>query len=180
MCRRIFNSYIKKRLFQAYKRQLRSVKIITLPEAKSIGILWNPTDEESIETYESLRKILTERDIKSFGIAYINSKREKETLSTVSNSWFMNSSNVSFFGRPKSGEGLQFVQQEFDILIDLSLEKSIALQYLLIHSVARFKVGWKAQDPNLYDLEIDVTANPKCRFLMEQILHYLEKLNENN
>jgi len=72
MCRRIFNSYIKKRLFQAYKRQLRSVKIITLPEAKSIGILWNPSDEESIETYESLRKILTERDIKSFGITYIN------------------------------------------------------------------------------------------------------------
>lgn len=180
MLRRLFNRYIKSRLFLAYRKQHRMVSIITLAMAKSVGILWNPADEESIETYEALRKILTAKGIKSFGIAYISSKRGKETLSTVSNSWLMNSGNVSFFGRPKSGDGTQFIVQEFDILIDLSLQKSIALQYMLIHSAAKFKVGWKAEDPNLYDLEIDVTANPQCRFLMEQIIHYLEKLNENN
>jgi hypothetical protein len=150
-----------------------------LSEAKSVGILWNPSDEGGIETYESLRKILSEKGIKSFGIAYISSKREKETLSTVSNSWLINSGNVSFFGRPKSGDGIHFMQEEFDILIDLSIIKTIALQYILIHSAAKFKVGWRAEDPNLYDLEIDVTANPQCRFLMEQIIFYLEKLNEN-
>jgi len=179
MCRRFINSYIKKRLFLAYKRQHRLVLITTLTDAKSVGILWNPSDPESIETYETLRKILSEKGIKSFGIAYISSKREKDTLSTISNSWLMNSGNVSFFGKPKSGEGIQFIQQEFDILIDLSLQKSIALQYMLIHSSAKFKVGWRAEDPNLYDLEIDVTVNPHCRFLMEQIIYYLEKLNEN-
>ena len=180
MFRRFFNSYKKRRLFLAYRKQKRAANIISLTNARSIGILWNPLDEESIETYESLRKILNEKGIKSFGIAYISSKREKDTLSTVSNSWLMNNSNVSFFGRPKSGDGIQFVQQEFDILIDLSISKSIALQYLLINSLAKFKVGWKSDDPNFYDLEIDVTANPQCRFLMEQIIHYLEELNENN
>jgi hypothetical protein len=180
MLRRFFNRYFKNRLFQAYRKQHRAISIITLANAKSVGILWNPIDEESIETYESLRKILTAKGIKSFGIAYIGSKREKDTLSTITNSWLMNSGNVTCFGRPKSGDGLQFIQQEFDILIDLSLQKSIALQYMLIHSTARFKVGWKGEDPNLYDLEIDISANPGCRFLMEQIIYYLEKLNENN
>jgi hypothetical protein len=180
MLRRLFNKYIKRWLFKAYQKQYRTVNIINLADAQSVGILWNPSDDESIETYESLRKILNGKGIKSFGIAYISTKRGKETLSTVSNSWLMNSGNVSFFGKPKSGEGTHFILQEFDILIDLSLQKSIALQYMLIHSAAKFKVGWRADDPNLYDLEIDVTANPQCRFLMEQIIFYLDKLNENN
>ena len=180
MFRKFFISYRKRRLFLAYRKQRRVVNIINLTNARSVGILWNPLDEESIETYESLRKILNEKGIKSFGIAYISSKREKETLATVTNSWLMNNSDVSFFGRPKNGDGIQFIQQEFDILIDLSISKCIALQYMLIHSSAKFKVGWKSGDPNFYNLEIDVTTNPQCRFLMEQIIHYLEELNENN
>lgn len=179
MLKKLFNKYFKKWLFQAYRIQRRSVAIITLANAKSVGILWNPIDEESVETYESLRKILTEKGIKSFGIAYISSKRGKETLSTITNSWLMNRGNITWFGKPKNGDGIQFIQQKFDILIDLSIQKSIPLQYILLHSIARFKVGWKAEDPNLYDLEIDVSANPGCRFLMEQIIYYLEKLNEN-
>lgn len=180
MLKRIFNNCIKNRLFLSYKRQHRVVSITSLSSAQSVGILWNPSDEESIETYEALRKILSERAIKSFGLACISTKREEETMATVSNSWLINRSNTSFFGRPKSGDAIHFLQQEFDILIDLSMTKSVALQYILIHSAAKFKVGWKSVDPNLYDLEIDVTTNPKCRFLMEQIIFYLDKLNENN
>ncbi len=180
MLSRLFNSYIKKRLFLAYRKQKRVVNIITLADAGSVGILWNPADEDSIETYEALRKILNGKGIKSFGLAYISSKREKETLATVSNSWLINNGNVGFFGRPRGGDGLHFMQQEFDILLDLSINKTVALQYILIHSSAKFKVGWRSEDPNLYDLEIDVTANPNCRYLMEHIIHYLEKLNENN
>ena len=128
MCRRLINSYIKKRLFLAYRKQNRAVNIVNLRSAGSVGILWNPSDDESIETYESLRKILSEKGIKSFGMAYISTKRGKETLATVSNSWMTDRSDVSFFGRPKSGDGIHFLQEEFDILIDLSISKSIALQ----------------------------------------------------
>lgn len=180
MLRRLFNSYIKKKLSLAYLKQQRSANIITLAGAKSVGILWNPADEESIETYESLRQILNAKGIKSFGMAYISSKSGKETLATVSNSWLISNNNLSFMGKPRSGEGVHFIQQNFDILIDLSLGKCLALQYILVHSPARFKVGWSAGGTNFYDLEIDVAANPRCRFLMEQIIHYLEKLNENN
>ncbi|MCE1197909.1 MAG: hypothetical protein LWW85_02975 [Marinilabiliales bacterium] len=156
------------------------MKIIKISEASSVGILWNPSDEESIETYEALRKILAGKGIKSFGMAFIASKREKDTLSTVSNSWLINYGNVSFFGKPLSGDGIHFMQQEFDLLIDLSILKCVPLQYILVHSNARFKVGWQSTDPNLYDLEIDVSAQPGCRYLMEQTIFYLEKLNENS
>ncbi len=179
MFRRLFYRYFKRRLFLVYKKQKRVVNIVTLAEAKSVGILWNPLDDESNETYELLRKLLNERGIQSFGIAYIQSKKEKAMLATISHSWLLSNCDVTICGRPKSEEGVRFIQQEFDILIDLSLLKGIELQYILIHAAAKFKIGWKSGDPNIYDLEIDITANPQCRFLMEQIIHYLEKLHEN-
>ncbi len=179
MFRRLFYKYFKKRLFLVHKKQKRVVNIITLADAKSIGILWNPLDPEGSETYESVRQIVSGRGIQSFGIAYIQSKKEKEMLATISHSWLLSNSDVNICGKPKSEDGIRFIQQEFDILIDLSLQKCIELQSILIHAAAKFKIGWKSDDSNIYDLEIDVSANPNCRFLMEQIIHYLEKLNEN-
>ena len=179
MFRELFNSYIKRRLFLSGKKQKRIVHVLSISQAKTVGIIWNPSDNESIETYELLRKTLSDRGIKSFGIAYVNSKREKETLATVSNSWLISSDDVSFKGKPHSGVGINFIHEKFDFLIDLSITKNIVLQYILIYSVANLKTGWRGNDPNLYDLEIDVASNPNCRYLMEQILFYLEKLNEN-
>ena len=179
MFRGLFKSYFKRRLFLSYKKQKRAVNIITLEEAKTVGILWNPMDAKSMDSYEFLRKTLNEKGIQTFGIAYVKSRKEKETLATISHSWLLSNADISFFGKPKSEDGIRFIQLEFDILIDLSLIKSIELQYILINSAAKFKVGWKSDDPAFYDLDIDVTANPECRFLMEQIIFYLVKLYEN-
>ena len=135
-------------------------------------------DEGGIETYEFLRKMLYTRGIKSKGMAHIDSNREMETLSTISNSGFLQRRNVRWFGRPKTNNGIQFIQEPFDILIDLSISKTIALQYMLVHSLATFKVGWQGAELNYFDLNIDVSENPQCRYLMEQIIYYLGNIHE--
>jgi hypothetical protein len=177
MCRKIVSNYFKKRLFVYYQKQRRSSRIQTFNNSKSAGILWNPVDEGSIETYELLRKILKDKGIKAIGIGHIDSKREKDTFATIAHSGFSNNVNISFSGRPKKGDGLQFLQEQFDILIDLSIQKVLALQYILVHSIAAFKVGWESSEYNYYDLNIDVKGNPQCRYLMEQIVYYLENIN---
>lgn len=180
MCRKIVSNYFKKRLFDYYQKQLRNAKIQTFNNSKSIGILWNPVDEAGIETYELLRKILKDKGIKAVGIAHIGSKHEKETIATVAHSGFSSNGNVSWSGRPKSGDGVQFLQEQFDILIDLSIQKVLALQYILVHSIATFKVGWKSSEQSYYDLNIDVSEKPQSRYLMEQIIYYLENINVTN
>lgn len=177
MFRKIVSKYFKKRLFGYYRKQRRNPKIQTLNNSKSIGILWNPLDEGSIETYELLRKILRDRGIKAKGIGHIDSKHEKDTFATVTHSGFSNNINVSWSGRPKKGDGLQFMQEQFDILIDLSIQKVLALQYLVVYTFAAFKVGWESTEYNYYDLNINVKENPNCRFLMEQIVYYLDNIN---
>jgi hypothetical protein len=178
MFKNIIRSCANRRLLKYYLNWKRSTSIKTLKNSKSVGILWNPSDEGSIETYELLRKTLQTRGIKPTGIAYIDSNREMETLATITHSGFLHKRNVRLFGRPKTSEGLQFIHEAFDILIDLTISKTVALHYILVHSQATFKVGWEGSGSNYYDLNIDVSKNPECRYMMEQIVYYLENINE--
>lgn len=178
MFKKIVSNFAYKRLFKYYQAQKRSTRIKTLKNSKSVGILWNPADEGSIETYESLRKTLQAKGIKSTGIAYIDSNREMETLTTITHSGFLHRRNVRWFGRPQTSDGIQFIQEPFDILIDLSISKAVALQYILVYSQAIFKVGWQGAGQNYYDLNIDVSVKPQCKYLMEQVVFYLESINE--
>ena len=132
MFRKFVSKYFKKRLFDYYQKQRRNAKIQTFNNSKSLGILWNPVDEAGLETYELLRKTLKDKGIKAIGIAHIASKREEETISTIAHSGFSNNTDVSWSGRPKTGSGVQFIQEEFDVLIDLSIKKVLALQYILV------------------------------------------------
>ena len=178
MFKKIVRYFANKRLIKYYQTLQRTTRIKTLKNSKSIGILWNPADEGSIETYELLRKTLQIKGIKSNGIAYINSNREMETLSTVTHSGLLHRRNVRWFGRPQTSAGMEFIQEPFDILIDLSVLKTIALQYILVYSQATFKVGWQGTEQNYYDLNIDVSEKPQCKFLMEQVVFYLESINQ--
>jgi len=161
-------------LVKYFLRQQRNAKIQTISNSRNIGILWNPVDEGSIETYELVRKILKDKGVAVTGLGFTDRKTE-QNLSLVAHSGFSNNSNISLSGKPASGPGVQFVIEHFDILIDLSIKKVLALEYILVHSDANFKVGWESSGTNYYDLNIDVSKNPTCRYLMEQIIFYLEK-----
>ena len=178
MFNKIVRYYANKRLFRSYQSLKRSARIKTFSNSKNVGIIWNPVDEGSIETLELLRKILQTKGIKSTGIAHIDSNREMETLNTITHSGFLHRQNVKWFGRPKTSTGMQFIEEPFDLLLDLSISKTVALQYILVHSQSVFKVGWQDGAPNYYDLNIDVSEKPQCRYLMEQVVFYLENIHE--
>ena len=178
MFKNIIKHYANKRLLAFFQHQNRTVVIKTLKNSKTAGILWNPADERSIEAYESLCKVLHAKGIKSKGVAHVHSSRELEMLTTITNSGFLHKRNVRWFGRPISNSILGFIHEPFDILIDITISKTIALQYILVHSNAIFKVGYEGLETNYYDLNIDVSENPQTTYLLEQIVYYLENINE--
>lgn len=178
MFKKIVRYFANRRLIEFYKSSKRTTKIKTLKNSKSIGIIWNPADEGGIESYELLRKTLQAKGIKPNGMAHIGTSREMETLSTITHSGLMDRKSRTWLGRPTSGAGLDFIKEQFDILIDITILKTVAAQYTLVHSEAIFKVGWKGTEPNFYDLNIDVSEKPQCRYLMDSIVYYLENINE--
>lgn len=178
MFKKIQRILANKRILKHYENLARKPRIKTLNNSKSVGILWNPADEGSLETYELFRKLLKDKGIKSTGLAYVENQRQIDSLSLRTHSGYLHRQSIKWTGRPNSGDAFEFIWEPFDILIDLSVSKIVALQYILVHSHAIFKVGWQGREANYYDLSIDVSENPQCSFLMEQIVFYLENIHE--
>ena len=66
-----------------------------------------------------------------------------------------------------------FLREDYDILIDLSLKKFYPLTYLAVASPAKFKVGRCRNDISVYDLSIDNSKKQNLAYLIDKIDHYL-------
>ena len=82
------------------------------------------------------------------------------------------------FGKIKNPGIAKFINQKFDLLLDISLSSAIELQYLRSLSNAQFKAGWTEVHPNYFDLSIDVSSRKEPAYLAEQLVYYLSELNK--
>ena len=75
---------------------------------------------------------------------------------------FFTPKETGFLGLPKSETVESFLNEDYDILIDLSITEQIAVQYIVALSKAPMKVGWSSSQHNYYDLMIDISKQPEC------------------
>ena len=75
--------------------------------------------------------------------------------------------------RPKT-EVLDWISaREFDVLIDLTQQPSLTMQYMAMSVRADFKVG-RFMREGIHDLTIDTPPQAAPDFLFEQVLRYIE------
>ena len=75
--------------------------------------------------------------------------------------------------RPKKKIREQLQSQHYDILIDLTQEESLTLQYMAMYIQAGFKTGRHIKD-GIHDLTIDTPAQETPDYLYKQILRYIQ------
>ncbi len=82
-------------------------------------------------------------------------------------------------GSPKT-DILDLVKaRHFDLLIDLTQEPSLTMQYMAMYVHADFKVGRHIRE-GIYDMTIDTPAQEKPDFLFEQIIKYINMFSQNS
>lgn len=145
----------------------RTVKYSDLDSAGTVGIIWAGHDYPA---FESLVKVLEQKRIKWTDLSFTVDRNLQKTANRVSKKDF------SFLGRPKSALVLNFINTEFDLLLDISLSSSIYAQVIRGLSKASLKVGWSDAVPDFFDLRIDVSKRPEPVFLVEQLTHYLSEI----
>ncbi len=79
---------------------------------------------------------------------------------------------------PKTSIKELLVARQFDLLIDLTQEPNITLQYMAIYIKADFKVGRYITD-GIHDLTINTPSQNTPDFLLEQIIKYIKMLTNN-
>ncbi len=164
------------------RRKLKNIKrtpiICNVDNAKSIGIVFNSSKKEDMASIKKLETMFKQKNIPFEVLGYIPSKHKPDELIGDSHHHYICLNDFNWLFQPKSELIHQFIQKDFDILIDLYQEDEFPIEYILKISQARFKVGCAHVNNELHDLMIDVEKKKDdATYLSEQILHYLSMLN---
>ena len=149
----------------------REKKVFNLDSAQTAGILWESNQKDS---FDLLEKELRTAKIKTVGLCYFQSK--KAVIPEEINGFTRKQTTWS--GIPKTTRAEDFIQQKFDLLIDLTRQNFFPLVYVTALSEATFKIGSSGFAVNYFDLNIEFREQPETSELTEQILYYLRRINK--
>lgn len=150
----------------------RNKKVFNLDLAQTAGILWEVEHEAS---FRQIEKELRNWGVKATGLCYCSSK--KAVLPQGVNG-FTRKQASWWLEIPKAKAADDFIQQKFDILIDLTGQKSFPIVFVTALSDAAFKIGYAGASTNYFDWNIEFAEKPEARQLAEQILYYLKRINK--
>ena len=156
------------------KRIKRSGHSVPLNQAKTIGILFNIATEANIKEAEILANSLksTKKNIKLMG--FISDKTLK--INSKSDINFLTAEDISWNYIPKKEKIIHFINQEFDILINLCTEICIPLSIVSALSKSIFKVGaFQNNQIAIFDLTL-LTQQKSMTEILTELKYYLDKI----
>lgn len=157
------------------KAPVRNVKICPLGNIKTAGILFAINDQNSLEQIRRMLKKLQKREIKTYALGYIPVKKPDDFYLSQKGFNFFSDNDLNFFLMPKSETVQEFINAEFDVLIDIFSEQYLPNSFIINLAKTRFKVGGICERKP-FDLMIDVDKQTEPEYYFDQVLYYLEKL----
>ena len=156
----------------------RRCQMINLQDAKRIGILYT-LDE--VPDYDRISEFVSKlqgnhKEVKALG--FVNNKNLiQRFLPKISYDFFSNR-DLTWFYKPIHTQVRDFIEKEFDLLIDLSQNDSFPLKYISGLSRALLRVGkFSEENTAYYDLMIDMKPTMTSEDYLGQIQHYLTIIN---
>lgn len=162
-------------------RVLRNRKIINLDDATSIGILYYLPDENVYSKISDFVSQLQESGKKVKALGFVKSRRLTGQFLPKLSYDFLYPSGLNWHCKPVSDAAKDFMDTDFDILLDLSMKNMLPLLYIAGLSKAKFKAGSQSDDrkPHL-DLMISLRQGDGLDELIAQVSYYLSIINRNN
>jgi hypothetical protein len=155
------------------KSQKRKKQLVNLEEAKTIGVLYVVSSERTFKIIKELIKTLSSHKRQVLTIGYVNRKEIPSYCVAANSGYYFNKNELNWLGMPKNDYLNKFIDQEIDILIDLSRDDIFVLDYITSLSRAKFKIGqFVENDKNRFDFMIKAKKDISFESFIDQILHY--------
>lgn len=168
-----------KKLKQEAANDKRIARVCNLAQATSIAILYRSEDEAVHKIVKNYIKYLKEEEgiKKLMAFSYFEGKETPSYLQSILEYDYFTKKELNWQGKPSGSTVQAFIDEPYDILIDITEEPCLPLRYVLVGSRARFKVGQhKSENEPFFDLMIDAKMNDLSKFI-EQVTYYLAILN---
>lgn len=163
------------------KRRLQKQKVNRTPvsykKAKSIGIIYDALEIDSQKVVRQYKNRLLKHGKSVETLAYYDDKNPHDEETMV----YFNRKNLSWTFNPKGSTVENFINTNFDILIDLHLKPSLPLEYVSALSKANLRVGqFHGDNEHCYDLMIDTSTDDNLQNLVGQIDFFLKTINKDD
>jgi hypothetical protein len=159
----------------------RKINLCKLSEAKKIGILYNATEYVSFEIVRDLVKKLTTNTVTFSVLGYVDSKKLIDNYLYRKGFDFFCKNDLNWYYKPVSPQTDQFINEPFDILINLSLDYQFPIHYISSASKATFKTGKYSETDTSLDFMIDIEKEKETmKSLNRDIIREKKSIPENN
>ena len=155
------------------KNRKRRKQVVNLDEAKTIGIVYLVSSERTFKIVKELIKTLSGPRRQVLTIGYVDRKEIPSYCVAANSGYYFNKNELNWLGMPKNDYLNKFIDQEMDILIDLSRDDNFVVDYLTSLSKAKFKIGQFNDDQqNRFDFMLKAKKEISFESFIDQILHY--------
>jgi len=157
------------------KKVVRAKKLFNLESAKVFGVFFNVTDDADFEKVKKLLKDLSAMGKNVFALGYVPKKEVPQQYLMLQKINFFAKKDLNWYGKPQIESVEEFINKDFDVLIDLNFKPSFVSEWVLRLSRAKLKIGKQQDDIAWYDFMITTTSND-IKYFNEQVIFYLEKI----
>ena len=172
-------AYIGKSVLR--KRQktvVRDKSVQNFTTAKSAVILFDTSLPNCFEPIKDFTKFLKKEGIKTSVFGLVAQKETPQEMLLWANFSFITRKDINWYGSPQGEVADSYYKKHPDMLIVISMEENLALEYLIRLSDAKFKIGCFTENDNDLDFMIN-PSNMQCEtdYFISQIRHYVQLLN---
>ncbi|MBL7774428.1 MAG: hypothetical protein JNK89_00405 [Saprospiraceae bacterium] len=173
MLNRLREVFFKRLLKNTLAEQNRQRKTHTLHSAKSVGILFDATNEQHRkEVLQLSERLKAERRQQVRLLGYVDSRQPLgQTLFPQ-----FTQKEINWQGKPHGNAADTFLQETHDVVLCLNSDHLPALHWLAVAAKAGTKIGTATTAPNDFDIMLEAPAEKGLLFFMDQLEHYLEKI----
>jgi hypothetical protein len=160
----------------------RCAEVCNIRNAKSIGILFNATQQVSFEIVKELVKDLSTKNNTIDVLGFVDTKQLIDHYLYRKGFDFFTRKQLNWYNKPINSTVDEFINKPFDLLLDLSLDQPFPIRYILSFSEAKFKAGKFTEGAEYLDFMIDIDKEKEAMFALKDELekdsHSKESRNE--
>lgn len=167
------SEFLLKKEFQNLKRNVRST---SLSNARTIALLFDASSKSEFDFVRNYIKKLKDDGKKVQALGFYNQKETPVMMNSKLEYDFFTLKDINWYYKPTSKAVVNYMNEPFDILINLCTKSVLPLLYVTAISKARFKVGvHRDKHIKYYDLLVH-HRNEKD---MTGFIHNIEKYLQN-
>jgi hypothetical protein len=168
----------KKKMHQEHLRLIRDRKPHSLESSRYIALLYYIADEATYKKVEEFVKLLNDRNIKVKVACFTDQKIVPHYFIPRLMQDILTSKDLNWYKFPVKPFVKDFLNEEFDVLIDFTLSEHIPLLYLSANAKAGIKIGkFDESHQDYFDLMIDIQEDATLEYFITQVMFYFNKIN---